>query len=105
VTPAPLPSGDPRHNVPIAIWIKPDATCPATPTLSCSPSAVFDMSGGSGMEIKGVIFGPTDEMFISGNTAHHGAGEIWAWTLSYRGNSQLDQVYEGADDGYPLIVE
>ena len=105
VTPAPWLTGDPRHNVPITIWIQPDATCPAIPTLACSPSAVFNMSGGSGMDIKGIIFGPTDQMFISGSASHHGAGEIWAWTLDYRGNSQLDQIYEGAEDGYPLIVE
>jgi hypothetical protein len=108
VTPAPWLTGDPRHNVPITIWVKPNTACgpfPALPTLSCSPSSVFDMSGGSGMDVKGVIFGPTDQMFISGNTSHHGAGEIWAWTLDYRGNSQLDQIYEGDDDGYPLIVE
>jgi hypothetical protein len=104
-TNAPWLTGDPRHNVPITIWIKPDVTCPATPTLSCSPSAVFNMSSGSGLDIKGVIFGPTDEMKISGNGVHHGAGEIWAWTIDYLGNSTLDQVYEGPDEGYPLIVE
>jgi hypothetical protein len=105
VTPAPWVTGDARHNVPITIWIKPDAACPALPTLSCSASSVFNMSGGSGMDVKGVIFGPTDNMTISGNGQHHGAGEIWAWTLTYAGNSQLDQIYEGEDEGYPLIVE
>jgi Putative Flp pilus-assembly TadE/G-like len=104
-TNAPWTTGDPRHNVPVAIWIKPDATCPATPTLSCSASSVFSMNSGSGVDIKGVIFGPTDTMKISGNGQHHGAGEIWAWTIDYLGNSTLDQVYEGRDDGYPLLVE
>jgi Flp pilus assembly protein TadG len=103
--PAPWLTGDPKHPVPMTIWIKPDATCPATPTLSCSPSQVFNMGSGSGLELRGVIFGPTDQMTISGNGSHHGAGEIWAWTIDYSGNSQLDQTYEGADDGYPLLVE
>ncbi|HLE59351.1 MAG TPA: pilus assembly protein TadG-related protein [Candidatus Limnocylindria bacterium] len=101
----PWRTNDPRHDVPLTIWIKPDASCPATPALSCSPSSVFQMGSGSGIDVEGVIFGPTDEMKISGNGAHHGAGEIWAWTISYLGNSTLDQIYEGPDEGYPLIVE
>jgi hypothetical protein len=44
-------------------------------------------------------------MKIAGNSLHHGSGEIWAWTLEYKGNSNLDQVYEGSNDGYPLLVE
>jgi Flp pilus assembly protein TadG len=98
-------TGDPRHDAPITVWIKPDASCPTAPTLSCSPSSVFNMGSGSGLDVKGIIFGPTDKMKIAGNGSHHGAGEIWAWTIEYVGNSQLDQRYEGDDEGYPLIVE
>lgn len=103
--PAPWRTGDPRHDVPITIWIKPEASCPIQPSLSCSPSSVFNMGSGSGLDVKGIIFGPTDNMKIAGNGSHHGAGEIWAWTIDYLGNSQLDQLYEGDDEGYPLIVE
>jgi Flp pilus assembly protein TadG len=104
-TAAPWRTGDPRHDEPISIWIKPDGGCPAIPLASCSASAVFVMGSGSGLDIQGIIFGPTDNMKIAGNGVHHGAGEIWAWTIEYLGNSQLDQVYEGDADGYPLIVE
>lgn len=102
-TPAPWMTGDSVHNVPITIWIKP--TCTGAPVLTCSSSSVFNMGSGSGLEIKGMIFGPTDNMKIAGNGSHHGAGEIWAWTLEYVGNSQLDQVYSGSDEGYPTLVE
>jgi hypothetical protein len=104
-TPAPWLTGDSRHNVPIAIYIRPDATCPSVPVATCSDSSVFNMGSNSGLDIQGIIFGPTDNMKISGSGAHHGAGEIWAWTIEYLGNSQLDQVYSGADEGWPLIVE
>lgn len=104
-TAAPWRTGDSTHDVPITIWIKPDASCPVTPTTGCSPSGVFNMGSNSGLDVRGVIFGPTDKMKIAGNGLHHGAGEIWAWTIDYLGNSQLDQVYEGDDQGYPLIVE
>ena len=102
---APWTTGDPRHDVPIAIWIKPIASCPAYPVPSCSASSVFNMGSGSGLDIGGVIFGPTDNIVIAGNGAHHGAGEIWSWTIEYVGNSQLDQTYAGTDEGWPVLVE
>lgn len=105
--PAPWQTGDVRHPVPIAIWIEPVPGCNPL-QISCSDqtsSDVFRMGSGSGIDVRGIIYGPTDKMKIAGNGAHHGTGEIWAWTLEYLGNSQLDQVYEGSDDGYALLVE
>jgi hypothetical protein len=63
------------------------------------------MGSGSGIDVRGIIYGPTDNMVIAGHGAHHGTGEVWAWTLEYLGNSQLDQVFEGSDDGFALLVE
>jgi hypothetical protein len=105
VMPGPWVTGDATHNVPITIWIKPDPACPSVPIATCASSSVFNMGSASGLDVRGIIFGPTDDMKIAGNGAHHGAGEIWAWTIEYVGNSTLDQVYQGAGEGYPLIVE
>ncbi|OGN87952.1 MAG: hypothetical protein A2X23_02550 [Chloroflexi bacterium GWC2_73_18] len=100
-------TGSSFHDVPMTIWIEPVAGCdPLAPACSDSTSSdVFTIAGGAGLDLRGIIFGPTDKMKIAGNDLHHGSGEIWAWTIEYAGNSQLDQVYEGADDGYPLLVE
>jgi hypothetical protein len=99
---------DGRHDVPITIWIRPVAGCdPLLPACSdTTSSSVFDISSNdSGMDVRGIIYGPADKMKIAGNSLHHGSGEIWAWTLEYTGNSNLDQVHEGSNDGYPLLVE
>jgi hypothetical protein len=97
-------TGDFLHDVPIAVYIEPHP-CGPTPAITCSSSDVFLMQAGAGLDVKGVIFGPTDNMKIAGNGLHHGAGEIWAWTLEYKGQSTLRQDYEGNDLGYPLLVE
>lgn len=105
--PAPWTTGDVRHLVRIAIWIEPVPGCDPL-AVACSDqtsSDVFVMSSGSGLDVRGLIYGPTDKMKIAGNGDHHGTGEIWAWTLEYLGNSTLDQTYEGSDDGYALLVE
>lgn len=106
-SPAPWQTGDVRHPVPIAIWIEPVPGCDPL-AVACSDqtsSHVFMMGSGSGIDVRGIIYGPTDNMVIAGNGQHHGTGEIWAWTLEYLGNSELDQVYEGSDDGFALLVE
>lgn len=103
-TPAPWTTGDARHDVPITIYVEPHP-CGPVPAVSCDSSDVFTMQAHAGLDVKGVIFGPTDEMKIAGNGTHNGAGEIWAWTLDYRGQSTLRQDYEGNDPGYPLLVE
>jgi hypothetical protein len=108
VTAAPWRTGDVRHDLPLTVWIRPVPGCdPLLPACSDSTSShVFDISSNdSGMDVRGIIYGPTDKMKIAGNSSHHGSGEIWAWTLEYKGQSQLDQVYEGDDDGWPLLVE
>jgi hypothetical protein len=102
---APWMTGELMHDVPLPIWIQPMAGCTVTFGPSCDGSDVFTMSGGAGIDVRGIIFGPTDNMKIAGNDDHHGAGELWAWTLEYLGNSKLDQVYEGSAEGYPVIVE
>jgi Flp pilus assembly protein TadG len=103
--PAPWQTGWNLHNVPIAIWIRPVSGC--TPDLPpcANASSVFKMAGGAGIDVDGIIFGPTDNIQIAGNSAHHGAGEIWAWTLTYAGGSILDQYFEGPDVSYPTLVQ
>jgi Flp pilus assembly protein TadG len=107
VTPAPWRTGDVRHDQALSIWIEPNPACnplqPACPDTSAS--TVFDIAGGAGMDVRGIIYGPTDRMKIAGNGTHHGSGEIWAWTIEYAGGSELDQTYESSNDGYPLLVE
>ncbi len=104
--PAPWTTGWELHDVPLSIWIRPVAGCTPYTTNPCSnASEVFTMAGGAGIDVDGIIFGPTDKMTIAGNSDHHGAGEIWAWTLTYVGGSILDQYFQGPDVSYPTLVQ
>jgi Putative Flp pilus-assembly TadE/G-like len=104
--PAPWTTGWALHDVPIALWIRPVPDCTPNAPPCSDPSSVFTMtSNSSGIDVDGVIFGPTDQMKIAGNSLHHGAGEVWAWTLTYVGGSTLSQVYKGPDVSYPVLVQ
>jgi len=105
-TPALWDTQDFRHDQPISIWIEQTGCNPLAPGANgCSGSDVFKMSAGANLSVRGIIFGPNDNMTIAGQGDQFGTGEVWAWTLEYKGGSVLTQEYEGSDDGWPLIVE
>jgi hypothetical protein len=70
-----------------------------------SATGIFNMSGGAGLQFRGVLYGAKDAMGIGGNGAQHSAGTIIAWTIKYNGNSVLDQLYEGGDESRPILLE
>ena len=83
----------------ITIIVPPDANCPvAYPmALTCTnheenQNTAIDLSGGSGVYLAGVQYAPSDNVSVAGNTMTGGyVGQVWAWTLQYTGNSQINQ--------------
>lgn len=69
------------------------------PAPSCG-STTLDFSGFGGkgfVSIAGVVYGPSDNMEVSGNGDSRGyVGRIVAWTITYSGGSTLTQHYVGA---------
>ena len=105
---APWTTGWSLHDVPIAIWIRPVPDCdPLAPTPCTDSSKVFQMAGGSGVVVRGILYGPTDNIVLaSANTTQaSSSGEVWAWTLNYLGQSTLNQVFSGPDVSYPKLVQ
>jgi hypothetical protein len=106
-TPAPWTTGGTLHDVPIAVWIRPVADCdPLSSTICSDSSDVFQMNAGAGIRVRGIIYGPSDNIVLAGQVSQRStSGEVWAWTLEYAGGSVLDQVYDGPDVSHPLLVQ
>jgi len=104
---APWTTGWSLHDVPITIWIRPVAGCdPLGDAATCASSDVFVMAGGAGIIERGIIYGPTDNIKLSGQAAQaSSSGEVWAWTLTYAGGSTLNQTFDGPDVSYPRLVQ
>ena len=105
---APWSTGDTRHDVPIAIWVRPIADCnPLAATPCTDASSILKFAGGSGIDEVGIIYGPTDNITLSSanTTQASAAGEIWAWTLTYTGQATLNQVFAGPDVSFPVLVQ
>jgi Flp pilus assembly protein TadG len=54
------------------------------------------LAGSGTVQIGGVIYGPSDNMNINGNSSQTGfVGQIISWTVTYTGGSTLNQSYPG----------
>lgn len=94
----------------MTVMVQRDSACrPVWPyPASCSPvvenrNQAIDLAGGSNLYLAGVQFAPADNATLSGNTATGGyVGQVWAWTLTYTGNSLVTQ--EGSQAAHPGIL-
>jgi len=68
-------------------------------------TAIFNMSGASGLAFRGALYGPKDAVGIGGNSAQASAGQIIGYTIKYNGTTTLTQTYEGPADERPYLLE
>lgn len=78
-------------NINIYIEIMPgwQTTCSGAPL----GTNVVRFAGGSCYSIGGIIYGPADNMVMTGSGCGTGVGQIVAWTLTVNGNGTLNETY------------
>jgi len=104
-------SSSPTPPLPLTLLVRKDANCavPTSPPWQESASCreqddkTVNLAGSGSVVLWGVQYMPSDNATINGNSASEGRiGQVWAWTLTYTGNSVINQ--EGADNGGPGIL-
>ena len=55
---------------------------------------VVRFSGGACYSIGGAIYGPADNMVITGSSCGSGVGQIVAWTLTLNGNGNVNETFD-----------
>jgi Flp pilus assembly protein TadG len=87
---------DPTCFVPTAAPFQEPAGCdPGAPT-----NFTVNMAGGGQLDVEGVQYMPTDNVAVSGSSDGKGTvGQLVAWTISYKGDTTLNQ--EGAGSQGP----
>lgn len=59
-------------------------------------NTTVNLAGTGKLFVGGVLYGPSDNMSINGNSAQGGVvGQLISWTVTYTGGSTLDQSYPG----------
>ena len=70
-----------------------------------SHTAIFNLSGTSPLMFQGILYGPTDNVNISGAGSQAAVGQIVGWTVGYNGNTTITQVYDGPDEVRTYLME
>ena len=68
-------------------------------------TSVFNMSGTSPLMFLGVLYGPQDNIAISGRGVQAAVGQIVSWTITYSGGTQITQVFDGPADAKSYLLE
>lgn len=85
---------------PLTVMVQGNGTCRVLAHSTCSPSSVLQLVGRAAIYLAGVQYAPEDDARVSGRSGGIGIiGQIWAWTVTYTGNSQIFQG--GADKARP----
>ena len=78
-------------NINIYIEVMPgwQTTCTNAPL----GTNVVRFAGGSCYSIAGIVYGPADNMVMTGSGCGTGVGQVVAWTLTVNGNGTLNETY------------
>lgn len=88
---------------PITVEVLRDGNCfvGATPSFTGCASDLngnktVKLTAGQLVQIAGVVYGPSDNMQITGGSQQQGMlGQLYSWTVTYTGGSTLTQDYPG----------
>lgn len=70
-----------------------------------SISNLFNMSGTSPLLFRGILYGPQDNVNISGVGTQAAVGQIIGWTVRYTGNAAIKQTFDGPAEARSLLLE
>jgi len=78
----------------ISLYIEPlpgwQTTCSSQPL----GTNVVRFSGGACYSIGGAVYGPADNMVLTGSGCGTGVGQVVAWTLTINGNGQVNETFD-----------
>ena len=77
----------------ISLYIETMSGWQTTCTSQPLGTNVVKFSGGSCYSIQGAIYGPADNMTLTGSGCGTGVGQIVAWTLTINGNGNVNETY------------
>jgi hypothetical protein len=95
-------------NLKITVYVQPDPACqvvlPYNTACGDLANNTINLAGGTAMYLAGVQYAPSDNVKVTGNSSGDGyIGQIWGWTLYYRGsNTVINQ--EGLQPDGPGIM-
>jgi hypothetical protein len=66
---------------------------------------ILQMNALSGIDYRGLIYAPFDNVKIAGQPTHRDIGQLVSWTAMFTGGSTITQTFDGPDSGVPVLLE
>ena len=66
---------------------------------------IIQMNSGSGIDYRGLIYAPFDNVKVAGQPTHSDIGQLVSWTAQFTGGSTINQTYDGPDFATPVLRE
>jgi hypothetical protein len=66
---------------------------------------ILQMNSASGIDYRGMIYAPFDNVKLAGQLTHKDIGQLVAWTAQFTGGTAIDQTFDGPDSGVPQLLE
>jgi hypothetical protein len=63
------------------------------------------MNSSSGIDYRGLIYAPYDNVKVAGQPTHSDIGQLVSWTAQFTGGSTINQSFDGPDSGVPVLLE
>ncbi len=74
-------------------------------TGGSASSNIFQMTSASGIDYRGMIYAPFDNVKLAGQPTHKDIGQLVAWTAQFTGGTAINQTFDGPDSGVPQLLE
>lgn len=94
--------GDPFERGIATYVCKSAADCDSGGSASTS---ILQMNAGSGIDYRGLIYAPFDNVKLAGQLNHQDIGQLVAWTAQFTGGTAINQTFDGPDSGVPVLLE
>jgi hypothetical protein len=100
----------PTHSAPSDPFERGMAVYVCRSSASCGtgggPSTdILQMNAGSGIDYRGLIYAPFDNVKLAGQLAHDDIGQLVAWTAMFTGGTAINQTFDGPDSITPVLLE
>ena len=66
---------------------------------------IFQLNSLSGIDYRGLIYAPFDNVKIAGQPTHKDIGQLVSWTAQFTGGSEITQTWDGPDAATPVLLE
>ena len=89
----------------IAVYVCKSAGAANCGTGGGPSTDIFQANSSSGIDYRGLVYAPFDNVKLAGQPNHQDVGQLVAWTAMFTGGTAINQTFDGPDSGTPQLLE